>query len=140
MSRLPKRCILTPHLGELERLVGRCSDGYERLTKIKEIAAYLQSYVIMKGKWSTIVTPEGNFYFNPTGNPGMSTAGSGDALTGILLALLAQGYDQEEACILGTYIHGLAGDIAADQWDEIGMTTSDLIASLPKAWKNIKQP
>ena len=139
LSRLPKRCILTPHLGELERLIGKCSDGYERLTKVKEFAAYLQSYIIVKGKWSTIVTPDGKCYFNPTGNPGMSTAGSGDSLTGILLALLAQGYDQEDACKLGTYIHGLAGDFAAEEWDEISMTTSDLITCLPKAWKNLKQ-
>ena len=139
LSRLPKGSILTPHLGELERLIGKCSDGYERLTKVKELAAYLQSYVIVKGRWSTIVTPEGKFFFNPTGNPGMSTAGSGDSLTGILLALLSQGYNQEDACILGTYIHGLAGDIAAQEWDEISMTTSDLITCLPKAWKKLKQ-
>lgn len=73
-------------------------DTYERLTKTKELAAYLQSYIIIKGSWSTVVTPEGNCYFNPTGNPGMATAGSGDVLTGILAALLAQGYTQEDAC------------------------------------------
>ena len=100
LSRIPKRCILTPHLGELERMVGKCMDTYERLTKVKELATYLQSYVIVKGAWTVIVTPEGQYHFNPTGNPGMATAGSGDVLTGILLALLAQGYSQEEACKL----------------------------------------
>ena len=74
LSRMPKRCILTPHLKELERLIGKCMDTYERLTKTKELAAYLQSYIIIKGSWSTVVTPEGNCYFNPTGNPGMATA------------------------------------------------------------------
>ncbi|MBR5541456.1 MAG: NAD(P)H-hydrate dehydratase [Bacteroides sp.] len=137
LNRLPKRCILTPHLGELERLIGKCMDTYERLTKVKELAAYLQSYIIVKGAWTTIVTPEGNFYFNPTGNPGMATGGSGDVLTGILLGLLAQGYKQEDACKLGVYVHGLAGDLAAEAKTEIGMTANDIIEYLPLAWKKI---
>lgn len=135
LSRLPKRCILTPHLGELERLVGKCMDTYERLTKVKELATYLQSYIIVKGAWTTIVTPEGNCHFNPTGNPGMATAGSGDVLTGILLALLAQGYSQEQTCKIGVYIHGLAGDIAARELSETAMISSDIINALPSAWK-----
>ena len=137
LNRLPKRCILTPHLGELERLIGKCMDTYERLTKVKELAAYLQSYIIVKGAWTTIVTPEGNFYFNPTGNPGMATGGSGDVLTGILLGLLAQGYKQEDACKLGVYVHGLAGDLAAEAKTEIGMTANDIIEYIPLAWKKI---
>jgi NAD(P)H-hydrate epimerase len=114
-------------------------DTYERLTKVKELAAYLQSYIIVKGAWSTLVTPEGKCYINPTGNPGMATGGSGDALTGIILALLSQGYTQEEACLLGMYVHGLAGDIAAEEYTEIGMTASDLVAQLPAAWKKLKE-
>ena len=137
LNRLPKRCILTPHLGELERLIGKCMDTYERLTKVRELAAYLQSYIIVKGAWTTIVTPEGHFHFNPTGNPGMATGGSGDVLTGILLGLLAQGYSREEACKLGVYIHGLAGDIAAEEKTEMGMTASDIIEALPAAWKKM---
>ena len=137
LSRLPKRCILTPHLGELERLIGKCMDTYERLTKVKELAAYLQSYIIVKGAWTTIVTPEGNYYFNPTGNPGMATGGSGDVLTGILLGLLAQGYSREEACKLSVYIHGLAGDIAAEEKTQMGMTAADIIEALPAAWKKL---
>lgn len=140
LSHLPKHCILTPHLGELERLIGKCMDTYERLTKVKELAAYLQSYIIIKGAWSTLVTPEGKCYLNPTGNPGMATAGSGDVLTGILLALLAQGFSQENACKLGMYIHGLAGDIATDELTEISMTAHDIIHFLPAAWKKISKP
>jgi len=139
LSRLPKRCILTPHLGELERLTGKCMDTYERLTKVKELATYLQSYIIVKGAWTAIVTPEGKYYFNPTGNPGMATGGSGDVLTGILLALTAQGYSREEACLLGVYVHGLAGDLAAEEMTEISMTASDIIRLLPTAWKKISQ-
>ena len=137
LNRIPKRCILTPHLGELERLIGKCMDTYERLTKVKELATYLQSYIIIKGAWSTIVTPEGQFYLNPTGNPGMATAGSGDVLTGILLGLLSQGIPQEDACKLGVYIHGLAGDIAASELTETAITASDIIQALPAAWKKI---
>ena len=137
LSRLPKQSILTPHLGELERLTGKCMDTYERLTKVKELAAYLHSYIIVKGAWTIIVTPDGRCFLNPTGNPGMATAGSGDVLTGILLALLAQGYSQEEACQLGVYVHGLAGDIAAETMSQIGMTSGDIIAALPQAWKKI---
>ena len=136
-SRIPKRSILTPHLGELERLTGKCMDTYERLAKVKELASYLQSYFIVKGAWTAIVTPEGNYYFNPTGNPGMATGGSGDVLTGILLGLVAQGYSPEDACKLGVYLHGLAGDIAAEELTEMGMTSHDIISSLPKAWKKI---
>lgn len=137
LSRLPKQCILTPHLGELERLIGKCMDSYERITKVKELASYLQSYILIKGAWTAIVTPEGHCHFNPTGNPGMATAGSGDVLTGILLALLAQGYSPEESCKLGVYIHGLAGDIAAKSLSEISMTAGDIIEALPSAWKKI---
>ena len=137
LSRLPKQSILTPHLGELERLTGKCMDTYERLPKVKELAAYLHSYIIVIGAWTIIVTPDGRCFLNPTGNPGMATAGSGDVLTGILLALLAQGYSQEEACQLGVYVHGLAGDIAAETMSQMGMTSGDIIAALPQAWKKI---
>ena len=137
LSRIPKRCILTPHPGELERLIGKCMDTYERLTKVKELAAYLQSYIIVKGAWTCIVTPEGSFHFNPTGNPGMATGGSGDVLTGILLGLLAQGYSREEACKIGVYVHGLAGDLAADAKSQMGMTAGDIVEALSAAWKKL---
>lgn len=137
LNRLPRRSILTPHIGELERLIGRCNDSFDRLTKAKELAAYLQCYIVLKGAYSTVITPEGKFYFNPTGNPGMATGGSGDVLTGIILALLAQGYSQENAARLGTFVHGLAGDIACRCTGEISLTASDIIAALPEAWKEL---
>lgn len=137
LNRLPRRSILTPHIGELERLIGRCNDSFDRLTKAKELAAYLQCYIVLKGAYSTVITPEGKFYFNPTGNPGMATGGSGDVLTGIILALLAQGYSQENAARLGTFVHGLAGDIACRRIGEISLTASDIIAALPEAWKEL---
>ena len=137
LNRLPRRSILTPHIGELERLIGRCNDSFDRLTKAKELAAYLQCYIVLKGAYSTVITPEGKFYFNPTGNPGMATGGSGDVLTGIILALLAQGYSQENAARLGTFVHGLAGDIACRRTGEISLTANDIIAALPEAWKEL---
>lgn len=139
LNRLPRRSILTPHIGELERIIGRCNDSFERLTKAKELAAYLQCYIVLKGAYTSVITPEGKFYFNPTGNPGMATGGSGDVLTGIILALLAQGYPQENAARLGTYIHGLAGDIACKRMGEISLTASDIIDALPEAWKALSE-
>ena len=139
LNRLPRRSILTPHIGELERIIGRCNDSFERLTKAKELAAYVQCYIVLKGAYTVVITPEGKFYFNPTGNPGMATGGSGDVLTGIILALLAQGYPQEDAARLGVYIHGLAGDIACRRMGEIALTASDIIDALPEAWKILSE-
>ena len=139
MSQVPPNSILTPHPKELERLVGTCSDTYERISKAKELAAHHHVHVILKGAWTAIITPEGDVTFNPTGNPGMATGGSGDVLTGILLALLAQGYDSDTACRLGVYVHGLAGDLAADAEGQIAMTAGSLIDYLPEAWKQMKR-
>ena len=137
LTRIPRGSILTPHVKEFERLVGRCSNSYERLTKAKELAAYLQCYIVLKGAWTTIVTPDGDFHLNTTGNPGMATAGSGDVLTGILTSLLAQGFSAEEACKLGVFLHGKAGDIAAKKYGEICMTSSDIIEALPEALRTL---
>lgn len=139
LTRIPKGSILTPHIKEFERLVGRCSNSFERLTKAKELAAYLQCYIVLKGAWSAIITPEGKFHFNSSGNPGMGTAGSGDILTGILTSLLAQGYSAENACKLGVFLHGRAGDLAADEYGQISMSASDIIRALPKAWKSLTE-
>lgn len=137
LSNIPINSILTPHVKELERITGRCSNNYERLAKAKEIASKYQIYIILKGAWSAVITPDNITYFNPTGNPGMATGGSGDVLTGILTALLAQGYSSAEACRLGTYVHGLAGDIACSRKGEISMTASDIIEALPEAWTRL---
>ncbi|MGL4852705.1 MAG: NAD(P)H-hydrate dehydratase [Phocaeicola sp.] len=134
LNDLPKHTILTPHIKELERMIGETSNSYERLAKTKELAAQFKLYILIKGAWSTLVTPEGEIYLNPTGNPGMATAGSGDALTGILLALLSQGYSPEESCKIAVYTHGMAGDIAAIEKSQMGMTASDIVEALPLAW------
>ena len=136
ISHLPKGCILTPHLGELERLIGRCTNSYDRLQRAVTLAAESNAVIILKGAYSAMITPEGNIYFNTTGNPGMATAGSGDTLTGILLALLAQGFTNEEAAKLGVWLHGKSGDLAAEDLGEVSMKAGDIIDYLPKAIKS----
>ena len=139
LTHLPKGSILTPHPKELERLTGKCQDSYERLMKACELARAAHVHIILKGAYSAIITPEGKCFFNPTGNPGMATGGSGDVLTGVILALLAQGYSTEEAAKIGTYIHGLAGDVAQKKQGMIGMIASDIITCLPTAWQLVSE-
>lgn len=139
LTHLPKGSILTPHPKELERLVGKCQDSYERLTKAVELARTAKVYIVLKGANSAIITPSGKCFFNPTGNPGMATAGSGDVLTGIILALLAQGYPAEDAAKIGTFVHGLAGDFARKKLSVISLTAGDIIANLPIAWRIVSE-
>ncbi|MDR2764322.1 MAG: NAD(P)H-hydrate dehydratase [Tannerella sp.] len=136
---LPPRTLLTPHPKEFDRLFGACASGYERLHKAMNVAVEQELIVILKGACSAICTPEGNAYINRTGNPGMATAGSGDVLTGILLGLLAQGYSPETAALIGVYLHGLAGDLAAAGRSEESMIAGDLIRMLGKAFKMQKE-
>lgn len=137
LQQLPKGIILTPHPKELERLEGQCTDSFERLTKARQLAERLQGYVILKGHHTAVCMPDGHVAFNTTGNAGMATAGSGDVLTGILLGLLARGYRQREACLLGVYLHGLAGDLAAEELGEESLMASDIINYLPQAFRNL---
>lgn len=139
LSSVPRGSILTPHIKELDRLVGKCNSSFERLAKAKDLATNYKIYIVVKGAYSAIVTPEGNCYFNSTGNSGMATAGSGDVLTGVLLSLLAQGYTPEDSCKLGVYLHGMAGDMAKKRVGERGVTASDIVDSLPFAWVKLVQ-
>ena len=135
LQQMPKGIILTPHPKELDRLEGNSADSYEQLTKARTLAERLQGYVVLKEHYTAICTPEGKVWFNTTGNAGMATAGSGDVLTGIITALLARGYKQQEACMAGVYLHGLAGDIAAEEMGQESLIASDIISCLPKAFK-----
>lgn len=135
LRRLPKGSIITPHPGEMDRLVGKCADSYERLIKAINLAQTCGIHVVLKGAYTTVISPDGNCWFNVSGNPGMATGGCGDVLTGIILSLLAQGYDAYTAAKMGVYIHGLAGDIAAREKGEIALTASDVVDYLPNAWK-----
>lgn len=135
LQQLPEGMIFTPHPKEMDRLSDTPAvDDYDRLVKACEMAQRLHGYVILKGHYSALCLPNGQVIFNSTGNAGMATAGSGDVLTGILTALLARGYSQREACLLGMYLHGLAGDLAARDLGMESLVASDIIKYLPKAF------
>ena len=138
IQQLPKGIILTPHPKEFDRLEGPCTDSYERLRKACNLAERLNGYIILKGHYSALCLPDGHVVFNCTGNAGMATAGSGDVLTGIITGLLARGYRQREACLVGMFLHGLAGDIAIRELGEESLIASDIIKYLPQAYKEIK--
>jgi NAD(P)H-hydrate epimerase len=137
LSFLPPGSILTPHPKEFERISSKVSDSMERLDLQQEFSKKYNVYVILKGAFSSISTPDGKIFFNPTGNAGMATGGSGDVLTGILLGLLAQGYTPLSTCLTGTFIHGLAGDIAAKKQGLEALIASDITENLGKAIKKL---
>ncbi len=139
LQQLPKELIMTPHPKEFDRLEGHSADSHERLTKASELAQRLHGYVVLKGHHTSLCLPDGHVVLNSTGNAGMATAGSGDVLTGIITGLLARGYKQEDACIVGMYLHGLAGDIAARELGQESVIASDLIQYLPQAFKRINE-
>lgn len=138
LQQLPEGIIFTPHPAELDRLSGATAGGdYNRLAYARGLAEQINGYVVLKGHFSALCMPDGRILFNSTGNAGMATAGSGDVLTGIITGLLARGYKRAEACLLGMYLHGLAGDIAAEENSVEGLIASDIIAALPKALKKL---
>ena len=135
IPQLPKGIILTPHPKEFDRLSSVASNGsYERLQRAKDLAQNIHCYIILKGHYSALCLPDGHVVFNPTGNSGMATAGSGDVLTGIITGLLARGYQRRNACEVGMYLHGLAGDIAAKELGKESLVAGDIIRYLPKAF------
>lgn len=138
-NKIPPKSILTPHPVEFDRLWGSVSkSGYERLQRAREFAQRNDLYIVLKGAYSAIITPEGKVYFNSTGNPGMATGGSGDVLTGMITSLLAQQYLPQNAAILGVYLHGVAGDLAAKSKSQQGMLPSDMIEYIGKAYRALK--
>ncbi|MBX2925038.1 MAG: NAD(P)H-hydrate dehydratase [Chitinophagaceae bacterium] len=134
-ARIPPNTIITPHPKEFERLFGATPDHFARLRLAMDKAVEMQVYIILKGRYSFIATPGGKGYFNPTGNAGMATAGSGDVLTGILLGLSGQYSDAGHVAFMGVYLHGLAGDLAAAAKTEEAMVAGDIIDYLPEAFK-----
>jgi ADP-dependent NAD(P)H-hydrate dehydratase / NAD(P)H-hydrate epimerase len=130
--------ILTPHSGEFEKLFGKTSNDFEKTELARKKSIELNCYIILKGHHSLVACLDGTAYINSTGNAGMATAGSGDVLTGILTGLLAQGYSPKNACLLGVYLHGLAGDIAAKKISQESMIASDIIDSIGEAFISIQ--
>jgi NAD(P)H-hydrate epimerase len=138
ISRLPHHTILTPHPKEFDRLFGDQQNEWERIQTAMMQAKALQMIIILKGHRSLIALPDGRGYFNQTGNAGLAKGGSGDVLTGMITAFLAQGYTQEQAALLGVYLHGLAADEAIRSIAEESLLASDVIASISQAFKLIK--
>ena len=130
LSFLPERTILTPHPKEFERLFGKTDNSTQRIELQREMSQKYKIVIVLKGANTSITFPNGSCFFNSTGNPGMATAGSGDVLTGIILSLLAQHYTPEEAAVIGVFLHGKAGDIAAAKLGMEKMIARDLIRSL----------
>jgi len=137
ITKIPQGSVLTPHPGEFKRLVGDWTDDYDRLIKQINFCTKHKIVILLKGANSSICSPEGMVVFNSTGNPGMATGGSGDVLTGIITALLGQGYDGYEAAVLGAYLHGLAGDLFAKKNAEEALIASDLLVYLPRAIRKV---
>ena len=130
LSFLPERTIITPHPKEFERLFGKTDNTQQRLELQREMSVKHKIIIVLKGANTSITFPNGSCFFNSTGNPGMATAGSGDVLTGIILSLLAQRYTPEEAAIIGVFMHGRAGDKAAEKLGMESMIAGDIIKSL----------
>lgn len=139
LKQLPANSIITPHPGEFARLTGGIKNREEQLAAATELAQKCNICIVLKGAYTAVCSPDGNIYFNSSGNPGMATGGSGDTLTGVAVALLARGYDSTTAARIAVYIHGLAGDIAAVKYSETALTAGDIIDALPSAWKIIEQ-
>ncbi len=127
--------VLTPHPGEMSRLLGSAIPDVAaiRISVAQEFARTFGVYVVLKGARTIIASPDGMAAINGSGNPGMASGGMGDVLTGIIVSLLGQGYSAWNACRLGVFIHGLAGDLVAMEQGEIGMTATDLMARIPLA-------
>jgi NAD(P)H-hydrate epimerase len=131
LQQLPPGSILTPHPKEFDRLFGEHFSDFDRIATANEKAEELGVIIILKSHHSLIALPGGEQYFNSTGNAGMAKGGSGDVLTGIVTSLLSQKYEPAEAALLGVYLHGWAGDIAAGKYSREAMLPSHLLDCLP---------
>jgi len=137
----PFPVIVTPHPGEMARMLNTTSKEIQtnRIEASRKLSAEYGIYVILKGARTIVATPEGEVYINPTGNPGMATAGTGDVLSGIIVGFMAQGLSARDSSILGVYLHGLAGDIAAEKLSQTALIASDLIKTFPEAIKKVER-
>jgi NAD(P)H-hydrate epimerase len=133
--------ILTPHVGEMARLLGIPNESVarDRQQAAVEAARRFQCIIVMKGAPTFVAEPEGFLYLNPTGNSGMGSGGVGDVLTGIIVSLLAQGCQPLVAALLGTFLHGLAGDLAAETLGPRSLVASDIVAALPDTFLSVSQ-
>jgi NAD(P)H-hydrate epimerase len=139
LRKFLKNCVLTPHIGEAKRLIGTWTEDNEAIEKIIHFGKETQSIVVLKGQQTKIIVPDGKVFINTTGNPGMAKAGSGDVLTGIITAFLAQGYSSVNAAVIGVYLHGLAADLAVEKGSNYSLLASDICDFLPLAFRSVLQ-
>jgi NAD(P)H-hydrate epimerase len=137
ISKAKGPIVITPHSGEMARLLGISVDAVQRSRShiAKKTAKELKAVVVLKGHRTVVAHPSGGLYVNQTGNPGMATAGMGDLLTGMIAALIGQGCDPFEAAKAGVYLHGLAGDLAARRIGQISLTAGDVLNAIPDAFR-----
>ncbi len=140
LQHLPQSLIITPHPREFDRLFGACENDFERIDKARENARSLNIVIVLKGHKTIIALADGTIYLNNTGNAGMATGGSGDVLTGIITGLLSQGYTTKEAALLGVYLHGSSGDIAAAANGQEALIAGDIVRYLGKAFLLLNKP
>jgi NAD(P)H-hydrate epimerase len=137
MHKIPENAILTPHVGECDKLFGKSSNSMQRSELVRTQAMRYKITIVLKGHRTIVATPDGDCFYNLSGNAGMAKGGSGDVLTGLLTGLLAQGYTAQQAALLGVYLHGLSGDAAAQQLGQEAMNAKDLILHLSHAWQKL---
>ncbi len=130
LDLLPENSIITPHPKEFERLFGKTDSTLKQVELARKKAKDHKIVIVLKGHNTAILTPDGNCYYNITGNAGMAKGGSGDVLTGIITGLLTQGYTSERAAKLGVFIHGKAGDYASEKYSQEAMTAQDIVHCL----------
>jgi NAD(P)H-hydrate epimerase len=138
LAFLSGRAILTPHPGEMDRLLGSGDRGMDQILKTREFARKFGLLVVLKGAHTAVILPDGAVSFNGSGNNGMATAGSGDTLSGIILGLLAQGYSLQQGALLGVHLHGLAGDLALEKGAEESLIATDISDHLPESFRILK--
>lgn len=138
IALLPENAILTPHMKEFDRLFGKSDSWYERLQLAREKAKEHQLIIVLKNRYTFVVLPSGSVRINPSGNPAMASGGMGDVLSGIITALLAQGYPPEHAAVLGVFVHGHAGDECAREGRGI-VTASQVSAKVPFVLNQLAQ-
>jgi len=136
LKLVPENSVLTPHPKELERLVGKWKDDFDKIKKTKALSKKYKVVVIIKGA-NTITATSEKLYVNTTGNPALATAGSGDVLTGIITGLIAQGYEPLAASVFGVYLHGKSADIGIADHGYETFVASDIIGYLGEAYKDL---
>ncbi|WP_026838426.1 NAD(P)H-hydrate dehydratase [Gillisia sp. JM1] len=136
IKELPENTVLTPHPGELERLIGKWEDDFDKLEKVKKFSKKHKLIVVIKGA-HTITVFKDDLYINNTGNPGMATAGSGDVLSGVITSLISQQYEPLIAAVFGVYLHGKTGDILAEEMSYEGLIAGDIADSIGRSFLDL---